>query len=78
MFAGLYDTWSDNKTGENYNSFSIVTTEADEQMKYIHNHKGRMPIMLNKDDEKDWLDIHNKIQDFAFPNYKPRLIGFTI
>ncbi|MEC4050083.1 SOS response-associated peptidase [Flavobacterium sp. SUN046] len=77
-FGGVYTSWNDKRTGEIYNSFSIVTTEADQQMKYIHNHKGRMPIMLNVGDESDWLDSNNKIQDFAYPNYKPRLIGFVV
>lgn len=77
-FAGLYDTWIDKTNGKEYKSFSIVTTEADQQMKYIHNHKGRMPIMLNKEDEFSWLNEKNNIHDFAFPNYKPRQIGFTV
>lgn len=77
-FAGLYDTWIDKTNGKEYKSFSIVTTEADQQMKYIHNHKGRMPIMLNIGDESSWLNAENNIHDFAFPNYKPRLIGFKI
>lgn len=75
-FAGLYDSWLDKNTGEIYNSFSIVTTEADTQMKYIHNHKGRMPIMLNYDDENAWLNLDNKVEDFSFPKYQPRQIGF--
>ncbi len=77
-FAGLYDTWVDKIDGKQYNSFSIVTTQANEQMKYIHNHKGRMPIMLNSGDETAWLDSKNKVEDFSFPNYKPKLIGFKI
>lgn len=77
-FAGLYTAWTNPSNGEIYNSFSIVTTEADQQMKYIHNHKGRMPVMLNVGDESSWLDVDNKVQDFAFPNYQPRQIGFTI
>jgi len=66
-FAGIYDTWKDNRTGKNYNSFSIVTTHANEQMEYIHNHKKRMPIMLKKSNEKAWLDCSNHVDDFAFP-----------
>lgn len=77
-FAGLYDTWLNQSTGEVYNSFSIVTTEADQQMKYIHNHKGRMPVMLNIGDEVAWLDICNKVEDFSYPKYQPRQIGFQM
>lgn len=77
-FGGIYSSWINPSNNEKYNSFSIVTTEADEQMKYIHNHKGRMPIMLNVGDENAWLDNKNKIEDFSFPNYQPRQIGFSI
>jgi putative SOS response-associated peptidase YedK len=77
-FAGIYDSWTDKATGEIYNSFSIVTTEANDSMKYIHNHKGRMPVMLNVGDESAWLDVDNKIENFTYPKYQPRLIGFTI
>lgn len=77
-FAGLYDTWVDKIDGKQYNSFLIVTTQANEQMKYIHNHKERMPIMLNSNDELAWLDSKNKVEAFSFPNYKPNLIGFKI
>lgn len=77
-FAGLYSSWTNPNTNEIYNSFSIVTTEANQSMKYIHNHKGRMPIMLNIGDESAWLDIDNKVDYFSFPKYQPRLIGFTV
>jgi putative SOS response-associated peptidase YedK len=77
-FAGIYDTWIDPITKSEYKSFSIVTTEADQQMKYIHNHKGRMPVMLNLGDESAWLDVGNKVEDFSYPNYQPRQIGFQV
>lgn len=77
-FAGLYDIWIDPITKSEYKSFSIVTTEADQQMKYIHNHKGRMPVMLNQGDESAWLDVGNKVEDFSYPNYQPRQIGFQV
>ena len=77
-FAGLYETWMNPMTGIAYNSFSIVTTQANEQMNYIHNHKGRMPVMLKKGDEQEWLNTNNKTQDFIFPTYNPNLIGFKI
>ena len=75
-FAGLYTTW--NKSGETYNSFTMVTTEANPQMQYIHNHKKRMPIVLHKGDELAWLDHNNAIQDFAFPKYDANIIAFKL
>jgi putative SOS response-associated peptidase YedK len=43
-------------TGEIINSFSIVTTEANETMAMIHNSKKRMPLIL---DEKGWQEWIN-------------------
>lgn len=78
--AGIYNSWIDNY-GNHWNTYSIVTTEANQQMKYIHNRKAaeadqRMPILINHEDEKSWLDAKNHHLDFAYPNYKPSLIGF--
>ncbi|RYG45352.1 MAG: hypothetical protein EOO01_17970 [Chitinophagaceae bacterium] len=50
-------------------------------MRYVYNKDAGdeyfwMPVMLNPDDEKSWLDVKNDIMDFTYPNYKPRLIAF--
>lgn len=76
-FAGLYDTWKNSK-GEIYKSFTIVTTEANPTMKYVHNHKGRMPIIIHKEDENSWLDASNEIQDFGYPNYDCSILSFKL
>lgn len=78
--AGIYNTWQD-KSGEIWNTYSIVTTEANDFMKYVHNRKEaeedqRMPIHIKREDEKAWLDPKNSTMDFAYPNYNPPLIGF--
>lgn len=54
--AGIYDSWADRGTGELRNAFSILTCEANPFMKKIHNVKMRMPVMLPKDLERQWLD----------------------
>jgi len=51
-FAGLWDEWVSGD-GEVIDSFSIITTEANDLMKKIHD---RMPVILKKEDEKKWLD----------------------
>lgn len=76
-FAGLYSNWLNKETGEIMNTYTIITTEANEIMKYIHNIKHRMPVMLKKEDEKAWLDSTNLIKDFAFP-YQSNLLAFPI
>lgn len=74
--AGLYSNWLNPSTGDLLNTYTILTTEADKTMQYIHNHKKRMPVMLKKIDEKRWLDDSISIKDFAYPNYQPNLIAF--
>jgi putative SOS response-associated peptidase YedK len=80
--AGIYSTWKD-ATGRQWNTYAIVTTAPNPAMKYVHNRKAdiedeRMPVMLRSGDEKAWLDVANPIQDFAYPNYQPNLITFTV
>ena len=74
-FAGLYNLGTNPETGETLNTFTMLTTDANEVMKYVHNHKKRMPIIINRNDEKVWLDKSTKISDFAFP-YQANLIAF--
>ena len=54
-FAGLWSEWVDQSTGEVVNSYTILTTEANELMSRIHNTKKRMPVILSSDFEKEWL-----------------------
>lgn len=53
--AGIYDTWEDKETGSTINAFSIITTEANPLMAKIHNNKLRMPVILTKEKEKQWI-----------------------
>ncbi len=36
----------------------------------------RMPILIKHEDELSWLDAKNHHLDFAYPNYKPSIVGF--
>ena len=55
-FAGIYSSWTNKLTGEVINTYSMVTTEANELMAEIHNTKKRMPVILTKENEQDWLN----------------------
>ncbi len=55
-FAGLWSKWVDPKTGEVINTYTIITTEANELMAEIHNSKKRMPVIVRPDEYRDWLD----------------------
>ncbi len=62
-FAGLHELWEDKEatpeTGP-YKSCTIITTDASEAVKDIHN---RMPLILTPEFFKDWLDPENKQLD---------------
>lgn len=51
-FAGLYDAWEDDND-EIVASYTIITTSANELMSSLHD---RMPVILQQDDEDEWLD----------------------
>lgn len=73
-FAGIYTTWRNPSTQEEKKTYTMVTTEANEIMSYIHNHKKRMPIMLRRKDELAWLDKSVDMSEFAYPNYDVNLV----
>lgn len=50
--AGVWDSWV-SKNNIIINSFSIITTSANDFMLNIHN---RMPVILSKENEKKWLN----------------------
>jgi len=56
-FAGLWDEWVESRTGEIFNTFSIITTDANDLMAVIHNSKKRMPVILDKSTESRWIDL---------------------
>lgn len=51
-FAGIYRSWTDPE-GAEHGTFSIITTEATSD---IHQLSGRMPVILEKEDEARWID----------------------
>jgi len=56
MFAGLFSVWK-NEKGDEFPSFTIITTEPNKLMEEIHT---RMPVILRKDNFDQWLDRNNK------------------
>ncbi len=51
-FAGLWESWRDSQ-GETIRSCTIVTTEANDLLRPIHE---RMPVILPRELEEFWLD----------------------
>lgn len=74
-FAGLHATWRSNE-GRLFQTYTMVTTQANDLMCEIHNTKQRMPVILREDDEDAWLnglDYHK----FKFP-YSTDLVATPI
>lgn len=52
-FGGLWSSWTNPETGEIFNTYTILTTEANRFMAKIHNSKKRMPVIVSN--EQEWL-----------------------
>jgi hypothetical protein len=51
-FAGIWEE-DTNEEGQSVKTFAIITTEANELVKKVHN---RMPVILRQEGERQWLD----------------------
>jgi putative SOS response-associated peptidase YedK len=56
MFAGLFSVWK-NEKGEEFPSFTIITTTPNMLMAEIHS---RMPVILKEKHFDEWLNRENK------------------
>jgi putative SOS response-associated peptidase YedK len=58
-FAGLYEIWEDKEApgASPYKSCTIITTDASDSVKNVHN---RMPLILKLEAYDEWLDPGNK------------------
>jgi putative SOS response-associated peptidase YedK len=86
--AGLWSEWLDKETGEIINSFTIVTTKANELMGKIHNNpklnESRMPVILTRDAIEQWLQPlqnetdKNLIEELIRPYHSKELKAITV
>ncbi|HWP47038.1 MAG TPA: SOS response-associated peptidase [Candidatus Limnocylindrales bacterium] len=85
-FAGLWDIWqgSDEDATEGNNrllllSFTIITTEANDLIRPIHD---RMPVILQPKDEDTWLDPDlkdvNKLASLLVPYPSDKMMGYEV
>ena len=56
-FAGLWESWLDKTTGDELETCTIITTEANEVLKPVHE---RMPVILKPESYDEWLDAKEK------------------
>lgn len=74
-YAGIFSKWINEETGEIINTYSIITTIANDVVSEIHNKK-RMPIILHPEDENKWLS-GDSIEKYQLP-YQVELIAENI
>ncbi len=57
LFAmgGIYSSWKEPSSKREIHTFSIITTQANSLMGFIHNTKKRMPLILKRSQEEIWL-----------------------
>ena len=60
-FAGIYDDWVDQETGEIFRSFAIITCPPNKLMEKIPHH--RMPVILDEADYSAYLDLEAPLAD---------------
>ena len=71
--GGMYERWRNPVTDETTQTFTIITVPANELCAQIHNggkNPFRMPLIISKENETDWLDKSLKntdIQQFFQP-----------
>lgn len=69
LLAGLWDSWTNRETGEVLDSFTIVTTDVAESLKFLHH---RQPVMLSKDEARVWIS-NDTASDQLDELFRPRL-----
>jgi putative SOS response-associated peptidase YedK len=79
--AGLYSRWKNKQTGEYYYSYTVLTTTANSILEYVHNNKKRMPVFIDQQDEKAWLNkdlSHKDVMELCQPSGDPNMRAYTI
>jgi putative SOS response-associated peptidase YedK len=80
-FAGLYETWFHPVTGEAHNTFTIITTTANPLLAFIHNTKQRMPVILPREKEQEWINPGNPLDKalaLLVPYDQEKMKSYTI
>jgi putative SOS response-associated peptidase YedK len=77
--AGLYEEWTDRRSGEVVESCSLLTTEANATVRPVHH---RMPVLLERRDFSLWLDPEvtdtDRVQSLLVPCAPDRLEAIVV
>lgn len=78
--AGIWDEWLNPDNKKKIKTVSIITTDANELVAKIHNIKQRMPVILNKFEERKWLGglDDNEIKSMLDPYPAKEMAAHTI
>jgi putative SOS response-associated peptidase YedK len=79
--AGLYNRWKNPSTGEYYYGYTLLTCPANTILDYVHNSKKRMPVFVDKENEKNWLNrdlTKDDVMDLCRPYQDPNMRAYTI
>jgi len=79
--AGIWDIWVNPETNENIYTFSLITCTANALLEKIHNKKKRMPVIIPRKQEADYLRYDltiNEIKDLLSPIDTDYLNAYTI
>ena len=68
--AGLWESWRDPASGERVETYTIITTAANEAIAKLHD---RMPVVLRQQDEARWLDPKATNQELLVPFDAPAM-----
>ncbi|MFQ5501116.1 MAG: SOS response-associated peptidase [Phycisphaerae bacterium] len=79
LFAGLWERWSPKAGGAAVESCTILTTEANERIRSIHN---RMPVILSAGAGRRWIDPNqthpDSLRDLLQPVASESLIATPV
>lgn len=53
--AGVWDEWSNRRNGEKLRTYSMISIDANPFIEKVNNKKKRMPVILPKKDEREWI-----------------------
>ena len=78
-FAGLWEKWLDKESGELLETCTIITTEANDVLKPVHE---RMPVILRAESYDEWLDTKvkntDKLQKLLVPYSAKEMDSHTV
>jgi putative SOS response-associated peptidase YedK len=76
----IWEEWTEPETGECRTTFSILTTEANLLMSYVHNSAERMPVVIPHADRQQWLfaEDREEVQPLMRPLEEGLLEAFPV